>query len=111
VKVYRDHGVSGAKSRKDRPAFDALWKDATRRKFDVVMAWSVDRLGRTLPVDPTAVDVDLPVLRTRDTLALRLLVPSFNNSPVVSATPNNSFGSFSAPARRARLTLTFGMFP
>src|ERR1700750_3302494 len=45
VKVYRDHGVSGAKSRKDRPAFDALWRDATRRKFDVVMAWSVDRLG------------------------------------------------------------------
>src|ERR1700750_1276552 len=45
VKVYRDHGVSGAKSRKDRPAFDALWRDATRRKFDVVMAWSVDRVG------------------------------------------------------------------
>ena len=34
---------------------------------------TVDRSGRTLPVDPTAVDVDLPVLRTRDTLALRLL--------------------------------------
>jgi DNA invertase Pin-like site-specific DNA recombinase len=48
VKVYRDHGVSGAKSRKDRPAFDALWRDATRRKLDVVMAWSVDRLGRSL---------------------------------------------------------------
>jgi len=28
VKVYRDHGVSGAKPRKDRPAFDALCKDA-----------------------------------------------------------------------------------
>lgn len=47
-KVYRDQGVSGAKSRADRPAFDALCKDATRRKFDVVMAWSVDRLGRSL---------------------------------------------------------------
>jgi DNA invertase Pin-like site-specific DNA recombinase len=46
--VYRDQGVSGAKSREDRPAFDALCKDATRRKFDVVMAWSVDRLGRSL---------------------------------------------------------------
>ena len=34
---------------------------------------TVDQAGRTLPVDPTAVDVDLPVLRTRDTLALRLL--------------------------------------
>ncbi len=31
VKVYRDQGISGAKSRKDRPAFDALWKDAARR--------------------------------------------------------------------------------
>jgi DNA invertase Pin-like site-specific DNA recombinase len=47
VKVYRDHGLSGAKSRKDRPAFDALCKDASRR-FDLVAAWSVDRLGRSL---------------------------------------------------------------
>ncbi len=48
VQVYRDHGVSGAKGRDQRPAFDALCKDATRRKFDMVMAWSVDRLGRSL---------------------------------------------------------------
>ena len=48
VKVYREEGVSGAKSRADRPAFDALCKDAARRRFDMVMAWSVDRLGRSL---------------------------------------------------------------
>jgi DNA invertase Pin-like site-specific DNA recombinase len=48
AKVYRDEGVSGAKSRAERPAFNALWKDATRRRFDMVMAWSVDRLGRSL---------------------------------------------------------------
>ena len=48
MKVYRDEGVSGAKSRAERPAFNALWKDATRRRFDIVMAWSVDRLGRSL---------------------------------------------------------------
>lgn len=48
VKVYKDHGVSGAKSRDKRPAFDALHKAAARREFDVVMAWSVDRLGRSL---------------------------------------------------------------
>jgi DNA invertase Pin-like site-specific DNA recombinase len=48
MKVYKDHGVSGAKGRDKRPAFDALHKDATRRQFDVVMAWSVDRLGRSL---------------------------------------------------------------
>ncbi len=48
TEVYRDEGISGAKSRADRPAFDALCKDAARRKFDMVMAWSVDRLGRSL---------------------------------------------------------------
>jgi DNA invertase Pin-like site-specific DNA recombinase len=31
-----------------RPQFDALCHDATKRQFDVIMAWSVDRLGRSL---------------------------------------------------------------
>jgi DNA invertase Pin-like site-specific DNA recombinase len=48
VKVYRDHGISGAKCRDKRPAFGALCRDATKRQFDVIMAWSVDRLGRSL---------------------------------------------------------------
>jgi DNA invertase Pin-like site-specific DNA recombinase len=48
IGVYEDHAVSGAKGREQRPAFDRLCKDATRREFDVVMAWSVDRLGRSL---------------------------------------------------------------
>ena len=48
VKIYRDHGISGAKGREKRPALDALLRDATKRQFDVVMAWSVDRLGRSL---------------------------------------------------------------
>jgi DNA invertase Pin-like site-specific DNA recombinase len=48
VHVYKDHGISGAKGRDKRPAFDRLCKDAAQRKFDVVMAWSVDRLGRSL---------------------------------------------------------------
>src|SRR5436190_14033046 len=48
VKVYKDHGISGAKGRDKRPAFDALCRDATKRQFAVVMAWSVDRLGRSL---------------------------------------------------------------
>ena len=48
VKVYKDHGISGAKARDERPAFDALCRDATKRQFDMVMAWSVDRLGRSL---------------------------------------------------------------
>lgn len=48
VKEFVDHGVSGAKGRDKRPAFDALCKAAIRKECDVVMAWSVDRLGRSL---------------------------------------------------------------
>jgi hypothetical protein len=39
VKVYRDHSVSGAKGRDKRPQFDALCRDATQRKFDLITAW------------------------------------------------------------------------
>lgn len=49
VTFYEDAGISGAKGRDKRPGLDAMLKDATRRKFDVIMAWSVDRLGRSLP--------------------------------------------------------------
>ena len=45
---YIDHGISGAKGRKDRPQFDALLRAVTRKEFDVMAAWSVDRLGRSL---------------------------------------------------------------
>jgi DNA invertase Pin-like site-specific DNA recombinase len=48
VGEYVDHGISGAKGRDKRPEFDRMLKDATRRQFDLVMAWSVDRLGRSL---------------------------------------------------------------
>jgi len=48
TKVYQDEGISGAKGRSARPGFNALCEDATRRKFDVVMAWSVDRISRSL---------------------------------------------------------------
>jgi DNA invertase Pin-like site-specific DNA recombinase len=48
VGVYEDNGISGAKGRDKRPAFDRLHRDATSRKFDIVLAWSVDRLGRSL---------------------------------------------------------------
>ena len=48
TKVYKDHGISGAKGRDKRPAFNALCRAGARREFDMVMAWSVDRLGRSL---------------------------------------------------------------
>ncbi len=47
--VYADVGISGAKGRDARPQLDLMLRDAVRRKFDVVMVWAVDRLGRSLP--------------------------------------------------------------
>ena len=43
-----DAGISGAKGRDKRPGLDALLKGVARRDFDLVAAWSVDRLGRSL---------------------------------------------------------------
>ena len=48
VALYEDAGISGAKGRDKRPGFDRLLKDATNRKVNLVAAWSVDRLGRSL---------------------------------------------------------------
>ena len=48
VAVYDDNGVSGAKGREYREEFDKLIRGAVRREFDLVAAWSVDRLGRSL---------------------------------------------------------------
>ena len=45
---FIDDGISGARGRDKRPAFDRLLKAVVRRKIDVVAAWSVDRLGRSL---------------------------------------------------------------
>jgi DNA invertase Pin-like site-specific DNA recombinase len=48
VREYHDAGISGAKGRDKRPGLDEMLKDASRRRFDVVMAWAIDRLGRSL---------------------------------------------------------------
>ena len=48
VATYADEGISGSKGRDKRPGLDAMLKDATRGKFDVVMSWAVDRMGRSL---------------------------------------------------------------
>ena len=46
VDEFIDEGISGATS--SRPALDALMKSSTQRRFDMVMCWSIDRLGRSL---------------------------------------------------------------
>jgi DNA invertase Pin-like site-specific DNA recombinase len=48
VHEYRDAGISGAKGRDARPGLDEMLNDAQRRRFDIVMAWAIDRLGRSL---------------------------------------------------------------
>ena len=48
VATYEDAGISGGKGREERPGFDALMLAVARREIDMVAAWSVDRLGRSL---------------------------------------------------------------
>ena len=48
VKIFEDAGISGAKGRDQRPGLDAMMKAVNAREFDLVAAWSVDRLGRSL---------------------------------------------------------------
>lgn len=49
VAVHTDEGISGSKGRDKRPGYDAVLKGIARRDFEQIMAWSVDRLGRSLP--------------------------------------------------------------
>src|SRR3984957_10391644 len=49
VAVFRDEGISGTRGRDKRPGLDALLKGVARSEFDIVAAWSVCRLGRSLP--------------------------------------------------------------
>jgi DNA invertase Pin-like site-specific DNA recombinase len=65
--VYKDRGQSGAKN--DRPALNALLRDMRKRRFDVVIVWSLDRLARSLKQllsiaeECKALDVDLVSLK------------------------------------------------
>ena len=48
VVFFADEGISGAKGRDQRPGLDAMMTGIIRRDFDMVAAWSVCRLGRSL---------------------------------------------------------------
>jgi DNA invertase Pin-like site-specific DNA recombinase len=69
VAELSDSGISGAKGRDQRPAFDQLLKRATRREFDLIMVWAIDRLGRSIQHlvgfmnDIQAMGVDLFVMQ------------------------------------------------
>ena len=44
--MRRDEAISGAKGEKDRAAFRKMFEAASRRQFDVLLFWSLDRLSR-----------------------------------------------------------------
>jgi DNA invertase Pin-like site-specific DNA recombinase len=48
VETFIDHGISGAKGRKERPGLDTMLKGVVQRRFNLVAVWSTDRLGRSL---------------------------------------------------------------
>jgi DNA invertase Pin-like site-specific DNA recombinase len=48
VQTYEDAGISGAKGRDKRPGLNAMMKAVNGKEFEMVAAWSVDRLGRSL---------------------------------------------------------------
>ena len=68
VAVYKDQGISGAKGRDKRPGLDGQMQAVARREIDMVAAWSVDRLGRSLTdllavlqdLHPKSVDLSAP---------------------------------------------------
>ena len=47
MQTYEDAAISGAKAADKRPGLDPMMKDAARGRFDLVMVWAVDRLGRS----------------------------------------------------------------
>lgn len=69
VHIFEDKGVSGAKGKDQRPAFNALLDAAMKREIDIIACWSIDRLGRSLQDlvnflnDIQAAGVDLFILK------------------------------------------------
>ena len=48
IKEITDNGISGSKGRKDRPGFDELHRVVARKEADIIVVWSIDRLGRSI---------------------------------------------------------------
>ena len=48
IATFKDEGVSGAFGREVRVQYDSMLKQGVQAKFDVVLAWDVSRLSRSL---------------------------------------------------------------
>jgi DNA invertase Pin-like site-specific DNA recombinase len=46
--IYSDDGISGSKGRQDRPGLHQMLKDGVQRKFEMVLVWCMDGLGRSV---------------------------------------------------------------
>ena len=49
AREYVDQGISFPKGKDQRPEFDEMCRGIKEGDFDLIMTWSVDRLGRSLP--------------------------------------------------------------
>jgi DNA invertase Pin-like site-specific DNA recombinase len=56
AREFKDQGISGTKGRDKRPGLDHLLQAATRREFDIVAVWAIDRFGRSLAQIATNMD-------------------------------------------------------
>lgn len=48
IATFKDEGISGAFGREVRAQYDFMLKQGVQAKFDVVLAWDVSRLSRSL---------------------------------------------------------------
>jgi DNA invertase Pin-like site-specific DNA recombinase len=48
IAIFKDEGISGAFGREVRAQYDTMLKQGVQAKFDVVLAWDVSRLSRSL---------------------------------------------------------------
>ncbi len=48
TQIFTDEGISGSKGRDFRTGFDNIIIGAIKKDFDIILCWSVDRLGRSL---------------------------------------------------------------
>lgn len=48
IREITDNGISGAKGRNERPGFDELHRIVSRKEADMIVVWSIDRLGRSI---------------------------------------------------------------
>lgn len=107
---YVDVGVSGAKDR--RPEHDRLVADAKRRRFDVLLVWRLDRLGRNLrhlillldelqALGVAFVSLAEGIDATTPAGRLQLHVLGAIASSSANASENGSWLAYDAPRRKA----------